>query len=55
MASSPVHARIGSPSQGLRSSSRQHTNASRPPGRVALARFANAWTGASKNMTPKRE
>ena len=33
----------------------QQTKASRPPGRSARRRFANAATGSAKNITPKRE
>jgi hypothetical protein len=30
------------------------TNATRPPGRSAVARFVNAATGSTKNITPNR-
>nr|WP_232014098.1 hypothetical protein [Glycomyces terrestris] len=40
---------------GFSSRPRQHANTRRAPGAAARRRFANAASGSSKNMTPKRE
>src|SRR6185295_11948648 len=45
----------GSDAQGFSAGLRQQTKAMRPPGFRALRILAKAATGASKNITPKRE
>src|SRR2546428_4079745 len=41
-------------SQSFRAISRQHSNATRPPGFSARPTLANAATGSSKNIDPNR-